>query len=107
MPNEVVLQLSHKDVNLGYFKSRKKVILNMRAGQKLHYDNNYLYDLKTKKRVGQLSQKIQGELCMWKEKNYHVSEVIIRFIVAWRPKDSPKEEKEHAVMLVDLTLSKN
>ena len=28
----------------------------------------------------------------------------IRFIVAWRPKDVPKEEKEHAVLLADLTL---
>ena len=47
-----------------------------------------------------------GELCMWDEKGYAVSDVTIRFIVAWRPKDAPKEEKEHAVLLVDLTLSK-
>ena len=40
------------------------------------------------------------------EKGYAVSDVTIRFIVAWRPKDAPKEEKEHAVLLVDLTLSK-
>ena len=28
-------------------------------------------------------------------------------IVAWRPKDAPKDEKESAVLLVDLTLSKS
>ena len=106
MPNEIVLQLSHKDVNLGYFKSRKKEILALRAGQKLHYDNNYLYDVKTNKPVCQLSQKIQAELSIWRERKYFVSEVAIRFVVAWRPKDAPKEEKEHAVLLVDLILNK-
>jgi len=106
MPNEIVLQLSHKDVNLGYFKSRKKEVLSLRAGQKLHYDNNYLYDIKTNKPVCQLSQKIQAELSTWKERKYFVSEVSIRFVVAWRPKDASKEEKEHAVLLVDLTLNK-
>ena len=106
MPNEIVLQLSHKDVNLGYFKSRKKEVLALRAGQKVYYDNNYLYDLKTNKSVCQLSNKIQRELCLWREKNYFVSDALVRFIVAWRPKDAPKEKKEHAVLLVDLTLNK-
>jgi ATP-dependent DNA helicase RecQ len=106
MPNEIVLQLSHRDVNLGYFKYRKKEVLALRAGQKLRYDNGYLFDLKTNKPVCQLSQKIMGELSSWNEKNYFVSDVSIRFIVAWRPKDAPKEEKEHAVLLVDLTLNK-
>lgn len=106
MPNEIVLQLSHKDVNLRFFKSRKKDVLALRAGQKLRYDNNYLIDIKTNKPVCQLSQKIISELCMWRDKGYHVSDVSIRFIVAWRPKDAPKEESEHAVLLVDLTLNK-
>lgn len=55
----------------------------------------------------QLSQKIQGELTLWNEKGYAVSDVTVRFVVAWRPKDAPKEEKEHAVLLVDLTLTKD
>jgi ATP-dependent DNA helicase RecQ len=106
MPNEIVLQLSHKDVNLGYFKTRKKEVLALRAGQKLRFENNYLYDGKTTEPVCLLSQKIQGELSQWNEKNYFVSDASIRFIVAWRPKDAPKDEKEHAVLLVDLTLNK-
>ena len=106
MPNEIVLQLSHKDVNLGYFKHHKKEVLALRAGQKLRYDNGYLFDIKTNKPVCQLSQKIMSELSTWNEKNYFVSDVLIRFIVAWRPKDAPKEEKEHAILLTDLTLNK-
>ena len=107
MPNEIVLQLSHKDVNLGYFKFHKNEILALRAGQKLHYNDGYLLDIKTMKPVCQLSQHMMSKLCAWNEKNYFVSDVSIRFIVAWRPKDAPKEEKEHAILLVDLTLNKH
>ena len=106
MPNEIVLQLSHKDVNLGYFKTRKSDILALRAGQKLRYDNNFLYDMMTNRAVCQLSQRMQSELCSWSEKGYSVCGALIRFIVAWRPKDAPKEEKEHAVLLLDLVLKR-
>lgn len=107
LPSEVVLQLSHKGVNLGFFKTRKKEILALRAGDKLHFDKYYLYDEKTNKPVCQLSQRMQVTLSMWEEKGYSVCSATIRFIVAWRPKDAPKEEAEHAVLLADLVLSKD
>lgn len=107
MPDEIVLQLTHRDVNLGFFKSRKKDILVLRAGQPLRFENNFLYETKTNAPVCQLSQKMQAELCLWADKDYFVSSATIRFIVAWRPKDAPKEEKEHAVLLIDIVLNKN
>ncbi len=106
MPDEIILQLSHKDVNLGFFKERKAEILTLRAGQALRFDNNYRFECRTNKAVGQLSQKMQGELLQWSEKGYSVVSASIRFIVAWRPKDAPKDEKEHAVLLVNLSLKK-
>lgn len=106
MPDEVVLQLSHKDVNLGFFKTRKNDILSLRTGQTLRFANNYLYELSSDKAVAQLSQKMQGELKVWYSKGYKVFSASIRFIVAWRPKDAPQEEKEHAVLLIDLMLKK-
>lgn len=106
MPDEIVLQLSHKDVNLGFFKTRKQQILSLRAGNQLHFDNNYLYDPKSNHSIAQLSQKMQSELQIWSGKGYHVSSASIRFIVAWKPKDTPKDEKEHAVVLVDLILKR-
>ncbi len=109
MPDEIVLQLSYKDVNLNFFKTKKKEILTLRAGDELRFDNKfyYLYSDKINIPVCLLSHKMQSELCRWQEKNYRVSKSTIRFIVAWRPKDAPKEEKEHAVLLVDLILTKN
>lgn len=103
MPDEVVLQLTHKDVNLSFFKSKKKDILDLRAGDHLRFENNTFYIEGTSLAVGVLSQKMQGDLRQWNEKQYLVSSATIRFIVAWRPKDAPKEEQEYAVLLVDLT----
>ena len=106
MPEEIVLHLSHKDVNLGFFKTRKREVLSLRAGEHLRFDNNYLYSLMTNLPVVQLSQKMQADLISWDKRGYTVSSSTIRFIVAWRPKDAPKEEKEHAVLLLDLCLTK-
>ena len=107
MPDEIVLQLSLKDVNLGSFKDIKNDVLALRAGQKLRCDGENLYDKQTNKPVGKLSKKIMSELSGWNEKHYSISHVSIRFIVAWRPKDAPKEEEESDVLLLDLTLSKS
>lgn len=106
MPDEIVLQLSHRDVNLSFFKTRKNEILALRSGQPLRFHNNYLYDCRSNLVVGRLSQKMHTELLMWAEKGYSVISASVRFIVAWRPKDAPKEEKEHAVLLADLRLKK-
>ena len=105
-PDEVMLQLSHKDVNLGFFKSRKKEILSLRSGEKLCFANNLLYVPNNQQPVAQLSQKMQAELAQWALKGYLVSSATIRFVVAWKPKDAPKDEKEHAVLLLDLELKK-
>lgn len=105
-PDEVMLQLSHKDVNLGFFKSRKKKILSLRSGEKLCFANNLLYVPNNQQPVAQLSQKMQAELAQWALKGYLVSSATIRFVVAWKPKDAPKDEKEHAVLLLDLELKK-
>lgn len=105
-PDEVMLQLSHKDVNLGFFKSRKKEILSLRSGEKLCFANNLLHVPNNQQPVAQLSQKMQAELAQWASKGYLVSSATIRFIVAWKPKDAPKDEKEYAVLLLDLELKK-
>lgn len=106
LPDEITLQLSHKDVNLGFFKHRKNEILALRAGHALRFENNYLYDYDTNLAVAQLSQKMQGDLRLWYEKGYSVISASIRFIVAWRPKDASREEKESAILLADLILGK-
>ena len=106
MPEEIVLQLSHKDVNLGFFKNLKQEVLALRSGDKLNYENAILYNAFSHKPIAKLSQNMQTVLSGWKEKGYEVKSASVRFIVAWKPKDAPKEEPETAVLLADLTLTR-
>ncbi|MCM1311914.1 MAG: RecQ family ATP-dependent DNA helicase [Roseburia sp.] len=106
MPEEVVLQLSHKDVYLGFFKNRKSEILSLRSGDSLTYRDFFLHNSSTGKPLAQLSQKMQKEVSEWERRGYKVTSASVRFIVAWKAKDAPKNEPETAVILADLTLSK-
>ena len=109
MPEEITLQLSHRDVNLGFFKNRKKEILSLKGGSPLLFDEkeSILYHPTTREPLAKLSAKMQTTLSEWKTKCYEVKSASVRFIVAWKPKDAPKEESETAVLLADLTLCKS
>ena len=104
MPEEIVLQLSHRDVHLDYFKDLKHDILKLRAGDQLFYKDYYLYQTKEGKPVVRLSQKMQSRLLELNEKGYNVELASVRFVVAWKAKDAPKDEAESAVLLADLFL---
>lgn len=103
LPDEVTLQLSHKDVNLGFSKSYKRAILSLRSGNELKYINGYFYLPNAMQPIAQLSQKMLTELKVWGDRGYDVASATVRFIVAWKPKDAPKGE-EYAVLLMDLKL---
>lgn len=105
MPEEVVLQLSHKDVYLGFFKERKQEVLALRGGDSLIYNNFILYSPSTNKPVAKLSLKMQEILLEWEKRGYKVKSASVRFIVAWKAKDAQKNEPETAVLLADLVLS--
>ena len=105
MPEEIVLQLSHKDVYLGFFKERKQEVLALRGGDSLNYNDFFLYSSSTNKPVARLSLKMQDTLSEWEERGYKVKSASVRFVVAWKPKDAQKNESETAVLLADLVLS--
>ena len=104
MPEEIVLQLSHRDVNLGFFKSRKRDILSMRSGDKLNFNDTVFYETEIGKAVAKLSANMEKTLSDWYEKGYQLKSASVRFIVAWRPKNSSKDEPETAVLLPDMVL---
>ena len=104
MPEEIVLQLSHSDVYLDFFKELKREVLALRSGDALNYKNFILYDL-THKPVAKLSQDMQKKLSEWQERGYEVKSASVRFVVAWKSKDAPKDESETAVLLADLLLT--
>lgn len=105
MPEEVVLQLSHKDVYLGFFKERKKEILSLRSGDPLNYKDTIFYNTTTNTPIAKLSKNMQVVIEDWHNKGYNIKSASVRFVVAWKPKDAPKEETETAVVLIDVMLN--
>jgi ATP-dependent DNA helicase RecQ len=103
MPDEVVLQLTHKDVILNFFKTRKRDVLSLRSGDELHCRGFVFYN-DSNEPVAMMSSKMQTELTDWAEKGYEIKSAFVRFIVAWKPKDAPKDESETAVLLPDIFL---
>ncbi|MDE6646262.1 MAG: ATP-dependent helicase, partial [Prevotella sp.] len=107
MPEEIVLQLSHKDVYLDFFKPIKHEVLELRSGDNLLLEDSYFLIPSSHRAVAKLSTGMLATLADWKEKGYIPVSASVRFVVAWKAKDAPKEEKEAAVLLIDLMLSKS
>ena len=105
-PDEIVLQLSHKDVNLGFSKPHKNEILSLRSGNNLTYHDHCLSLPTTGRDIAQLSIKMKERIGKWELKGYKVTAAHVRFIVAWKPKDAPRDEKESAIVLADLVMKR-
>lgn len=106
MPNEIVLQMTHKDVRLAYFEHFRDEVAGMKGGDMLRYNANALYSVMTGKCLAELSTAMQKILNGWIGKDYRVSKAEVRFVVAWKPKNAPKGVIETPVLLVDLTLNR-
>ena len=105
LPEEIVLQLTFRDVYLEFFKGIKREVLALQSGDPLQYRDFTLYTEKTDLPVAKLSTRMQKTLTDWFAKGYRVKSATVSFIVAWKPKDTPKEEPETAVLLANLTLT--
>ena len=105
LPEEIVLQLSLKDVYLDFFKDLKREILSLRSGDPLKYKDSVLYNSQNRA-VAKLSVNMQKTISDWKEKGYEVKTASVHFIVAWKPKEATKDEPETAVLLADLVLNR-
>lgn len=104
-PRQIMLQLSHKDVFLSYFKNVKKNVFMLHSGSPLEYEEGALYAILsgTRKIVAKLSKKCVEMLDELKEKGYVISTAKVRFIVAWKGED---DEEEIPVVLPDIHLVK-
>ncbi len=103
-PDEISLQLSLRDVYLGYFNTRKRLVLQQRSGQPLVYADGFLCLPLNGERIASLSNKCRAELSDWEAKGYSVRSASISYIVAWRTQDATEET---AVLLPELILGKN
>ena len=100
IPGEITMQLSFHDVYLDYFKDKKKLILQLRSGMPLYFDNGF-FRIESGERVACASKQIRKELQEWSEKGYQAESAKVSFVVAWKGKEAAEES---AVLLPELTL---
>ena len=102
--NEIVLQLTHKDVVLDFLRDKKPTIFKLKSGMPLKVEGNYLtalIDGKTS-RIAKFSKKCAGDIEALFKKGYHITGAQVRFIVAWKGEN---DTDFIAVPLSDIFLS--
>jgi ATP-dependent DNA helicase RecQ len=101
VPSQITLQLSHKDVNLGYFACRQREINSLISGKDLLIieDGCLLGNTQVLKFSFSFCEQI-NEL---KEKGYSLTKAIVRHIVFWQGKD---KEEEIKIILPDVVFLK-
>ena len=102
-PDEIILQLSHKDVFLGYFKDKKDFILKLRSGMKMLVTQSGMNIVikDGQREVLRFSKAFKGQLSDLAARGYTPYKGEIRFITAWTDKD---DNTECAVVLPDIYL---
>lgn len=101
-PDELLLQLPHRDVVLDYFKSRKDSTLTLGSGDTplMNGDNLKTAELSSLY-IAKLSQSCCDRLAELAAQGYAVSFARVRFVVAWK---DAEDEEETAIALTDLYL---
>ena len=104
-PEDISLQLTHKDVVLDFFKDKKELVFQFQSGVPLFLTNEYLSaELNGRSmRIVKLSKACRERLKTLHERGYIPYSASIRFIVAWKGKD---DTEETAVVLPDIYLRK-
>ena len=105
-PQEITLQLTHKDVVLDFFKGKKEIIFKLHSGMPLSIKDEFLYaelDGRTVK-VAKLSKARMLELENLSAKGYRPCGGEVRFVVAWK---GESDIEETAVLLPNLHFKKD
>lgn len=100
-PKEVMLQTTHRDVVLDFFKGKKEIIFGLRSGMALKLNDAYLSaELNGRDvHVAKFSKAFCEMIGKLKEKGYKPFSAQVRFIVAWRGED---EAEETPILLSDI-----
>lgn len=100
--NELISQLSHRDVFLGFFEGRQKSLINLFGGMELTIEEDGLsyYGNGDRVPVVQYSQRYRQQIQHYREMGYHPVSARIRFVVAWKNKDT---QRTNVVVLPDIT----
>ena len=100
--SSISIVLNMRDVWLDFFKGRKDLVLRLRSGDSLQYQDGYLLNEQGINIIA-LSASGKNKLKEWTDKGYEVTSAKVSYTLAWKPQDS---ETEYAVCLANIVLSK-
>ena len=100
--SSISIALNMRDVWLDFFKGRKDLVLRLRSGDRLRYQDGYLLNDQGVNIIA-LSASGKDKLKAWTDKGYEVTSAKVSYTLAWKPQDY---ETEYAVCLANVVLSK-
>ena len=88
-PDEVLMQLTHRDVILSMFKGKVNLIDSLYAGQEININDNYaeVFIGNRPVKILKFSEAFRRKISQLAEKGYHPHMARIRHIVYWRDED--------------------
>ncbi len=98
----ISIALNMHDVILNFFNGRKEIVLRLRSGDSLQYNEGFLLNGQGIN-VAALSASGKEKLKAWTNKGYKVTGAKVSYTLAWRPENY---ETEYAVCLANIVLSK-
>ncbi len=101
--NELTLQLTHKDVQLGYFEYVQHRISYMLSGDALFINDDGCSNSKNET-VLKFSRKFTDEIKTYNDNGYKLKSARVNFILFWFNED---KEKEFKIILPELKFEKN
>lgn len=105
-PDEALLQLTHKGVNLGYFKYSENIIKRLHSGVELTESNGdmYIENYSIHKPLLKLSKNAIDQIKSLNDRGYRIYKAKIRYIVYWKGRN---EEREVLIALPNIYLKKS
>ena len=101
-PQELVMQLSHRDVQLDFFLYCRPLVKDLKSGEFLGVDGKGCYNAKGQA-VLKFSRKFLQQIESMRHKNYVLKTAKIRFIVYWQKENT---EVEVRIVLPELYFEK-
>ncbi len=100
-PGEILMQLSHKDVHLGFFKDKKNTIQRIPCGAKLLTSPSGLLAVQDGKamQVVRFSKKFLEEINRYKRQGYVMESASVRYMVGWT---DTSDGQEYPIILPDV-----
>ena len=92
-PAELLIQMTHRDVYLDYFKGRQDIVKRLRSGMVMSPRQNQLCVIDNGRwtPVVKFSKAFSEQLARWAMRNYSPVQATIQFIVAWKGENDSEE----------------